>query len=737
MGGFKEPRYEKYPEYTLAELTGIRNENILNERVNDLREAIFELERIEYGDSIYDAYFGTTQGEALFKTKVEERRKDIEELRRSLERRMRRRHGRKDASLIQMPSEMDIEELDLETEQHLRELTLSVSNEINLKTKERIEMALHALNINYWPAKDVNGNDSFVIDYPKDLEIMRRVFSEEYFLNYRESLIKRLQEAKDATERHELENRVRKITLAMEKPGGHLAEHGYRTEVNPIRALYAFGGLPMQKAHKKDLGKDMAIDRDIERKRKARSGEDDQEEVEALDEILFGNAERFSVGAYTVRSDEDQEWVDFEEEADEPESFEGRIPAVANLPYYKKYVWVSKEKFEAYAKTHGITHSASDVTGKHILIDSTNKRVVSKAERELTFLAARDWATGNKEAVAALKEVLLQSRNFILWNIRILNDLHLKYLSNVDNEVLFQMGNLAVMRAVQRYAPEIATSGHHLAFLRANIEGYIRRMYFKGLGIDNSAKQISEPAHLRQMRKQVDDIKDDLWSKNPARKTEDIEVVRELINRGILNDFLGTNFDNMTREEIFSEYSRVLGRYQKYLEKILYYYDEVPHGTVREEDTVNFHHPHRYGDPDYPAGPDAEYDSKQLSELIRFMLLSLTSREQRVIMMRFGIGQFGTKHAYGIWKREQRRQQSDEGMQKTINDHGATLEEIGDVFGVSKERIRQVEAKALRKMMHPSRSRVVKWFLPEHSRYHPLQEARRSKQQLEDRYRQD
>jgi RNA polymerase primary sigma factor len=72
-----------------------------------------------------------------------------------------------------------------------------------------------------------------------------------------------------------------------------------------------------------------------------------------------------------------------------------------------------------------------------------------------------------------------------------------------------------------------------------------------------------------------------------------------------------------------------------------------------------------------------------LRETTTRTLASLTPREERIIRMRFGIG-----------------------MNK---DH--TLEEVGLQFSVTRERIRQIEAKALRKLKHPSRSRILRSFL--------------------------
>ena len=87
---------------------------------------------------------------------------------------------------------------------------------------------------------------------------------------------------------------------------------------------------------------------------------------------------------------------------------------------------------------------------------------------------------------------------------------------------------------------------------------------------------------------------------------------------------------------------------------------------------------------DRNALPPADAASKQLlKEQIDEVLSSLTPREQRVLQLRFGL---------------------EDGRSRT-------LEEVGKEFGVTRERIRQIEAKALRKLRHPTRSRKLKDYL--------------------------
>ncbi len=81
--------------------------------------------------------------------------------------------------------------------------------------------------------------------------------------------------------------------------------------------------------------------------------------------------------------------------------------------------------------------------------------------------------------------------------------------------------------------------------------------------------------------------------------------------------------------------------------------------------------------------PDEQAILSSLTHQVRLALSSLTPREEKILRLRFGIGEEANK----------------------------TLEEVGRDFAVTRERIRQIEAKALKKLRHPSKSRLLKSFI--------------------------
>ena len=139
-------------------------------------------------------------------------------------------------------------------------------------------------------------------------------------------------------------------------------------------------------------------------------------------------------------------------------------------------------------------------------------------------------------------------------------------------------------------------------------------------------------------------------------------------------------FQELGREPNLEEISLKAGLSLEKVRKIM----KATNGTVSIETQI--------GDDDSKLGdfiadpkassPFMEFVGISLKEEISKVLSTLTPREEKVIRMRLGIGE---KTDY-------------------------TLEEVGDVFGLTRERIRQIEAKALRKLQHPSRHKRLESF---------------------------
>lgn len=143
----------------------------------------------------------------------------------------------------------------------------------------------------------------------------------------------------------------------------------------------------------------------------------------------------------------------------------------------------------------------------------------------------------------------------------------------------------------------------------------------------------------------------------------------------------------------------------------------IPYGTLADasQELIKVYYYHGYKEdsmlPELPCppyeeepyiDPEEELHRVELVEYIQEMLDGLTPREAKVLQMRFGIGL----------------------------DSDYTLEEVGVAFRVTRERIRQIEARAMRKMKHPLRSEILRQFFSDEY-YKTTEQKKREREALQ------
>ena len=276
--------------------------------------------------------------------------------------------------------------------------------------------------------------------------------------------------------------------------------------------------------------------------------------------------------------------------------------------------------------------------------DINNAQKIIKDIKERTNMTHRELKETLDKVTKSLERSKQAKKELIQANLRLVVSIAKKYTNRgLQFLDLIQEGNIGLMKAVEKFEYQ---RGYKFSTYAT---WWIRQAITRAIA--DQARTIRIPVHM-------------------------IETINKLIRTS--RYLVQEHGREPTPEEIAEKMEFPLEKVRKVL-KIAKEPISLETPIGEEEDS----HLGDFIEDKKVISPGEAVVNHSLGEQTRKVLTSLTPREEKVLRMRFGIGE--------------------------KSDH--TLEEVGRDFNVTRERIRQIEAKALRKLRHPSRSRKLKSFL--------------------------